>query len=389
MKRVPNRPAPIGTILFLGLVISVALVGCGPAADGEKLAKSYVFFPAPPEVPRIQFLCNFHGTQDFAAPRSELLKFLDPKDASLYQTIAKPFGIAVVDGKIHVTDTKSASVAVIDWPKQGYEVFGVEGRGAFRKPINIRRGPDNLLYVTDTVRGQVVVYDADGEYVREYGNGTDFRPADVVVTDEEMFVLDISSHSIKVYDLQSGDLKRTFGGRGKGFGEYNYPSNMVMDDEGNIHVCDAMNFRIQKIDQNGKSLLQFGRVGRTPGHFARPKGIAVDRDGIVYVVDSQLGIVQLFDREGTPLMFLGRTGLGDGQLYSPAQITIDYDSVEHFREYIAPDFDAKYLVFVTNQQGPNKVSVFAFGLGKVPKPVPQPAQPAPVPAPDPSEAQAE
>ena len=153
---------------------------------------------------------------------------------------------------------------------------------------------------------------------------------------------------------------------------------MVMDHQGYIHVSDSLNYRVQKIDRNGKPLSQFGRAGRAPGHFSRPKGIAVDREGIVYVADAMMGIVQLFDPEGRPLMYFGGTGVGDGRLYLPAQVTIDYDSLEFFRAYVAPDFKVKYLILVTNQLPPNKISVFAFGLGKAP-PTTQPgpdSQPA-------------
>jgi len=36
---------------------------------------------------------------------------------------------------------------------------------------------------------------------------------------------------------------------------------------------------------------------------------------------------------------------------------------EPFRKYIAPNFEAEYLILVTNQLGPNKVSIYAFGKG--------------------------
>ena len=40
------------------------------------------------------------------------------------------------------------------------------------------------------------------------------------------------------------------------------PSALEKDDEGNIYVLDAGNFRVQKYDSNGKYLLTFGREGR-------------------------------------------------------------------------------------------------------------------------------
>lgn len=363
MRKKHTTIGPFRSVLGVVLAIIVGCLGCsGDKTTGLK-PEQHVFFPSPPEIPRVQFLHNFHSSEDFASKRSGLAEFIAGEEIDKYKTISKPYGIAVSGGKVFVADTTSASIAVIDFAEQSFETFGQTGPGALRKPINVRFGPSGKLYVADTLRNQIVVFDTDGNYITEYGTGKEFKPADVVVTEEELFVLDIASHSIHVYDLQTHQLKRSFGKRGKGFGEFNYPTNMVMDAQEFINVCDSMNLRVQRIDRNGKTSFLFGKPGVTPGHFSRPRGIAVDRDGITYIADARLGIVQLFDPEGKALMYLGGTGTEDGQLYLPAQVVISYDIAEPFRKYIAPNFEPEYLVFVTNQLGPNKVSIFAFGKG--------------------------
>ena len=37
------------------------------------------------------------------------------------------------------------------------------------------------------------------------------------------------------------------------------------------------------------------------------------------------------------------------------------DNIKYFEQYIHPDFDAEYLIFVTSQFGINKVNVYGFG----------------------------
>jgi len=40
--------------------------------------------------------------------------------------------------------------------------------------------------------------------------------------------------------------------------------------------------------------------------------------------------------------------------------TIDYDNLKYFEEYVDKSFDLKYLIFVTNQYGPDRISVYGF-----------------------------
>ena len=44
----------------------------------------------------------------------------------------------------------------------------------------------------------------------------------------------------------------------------------------------------------------------------------------------------------------------------PAAVVVDYDSVEYFQKYLAPGRQCEYLIFVTSQAGPQKVSVYGF-----------------------------
>jgi len=129
-------------------------------------------------------------------------------------------------------------------------------------------------------------------------------------------------------------------------------------------VADSINQRVQKLSPTGKPPAIIGRAGRGPGRFFRPKGIAVDREGLIHVVDAVVGIVQLLDQQGRALMLIGGYGEEPGRLMLPAQIVLDYDNIDHFRKYFAPDFDAEYLIFITNQKGGHRVSVYAFGRRK-------------------------
>ena len=81
-----------------------------------------------------------------------------------------------------------------------------------------------------------------------------------------------------------------------------------------------------------------------------------------YAVDSAFEIVQIFDIEtGKPLMPFGKFGSINGGTWLPAGVHIDYDNLAYFSQYIDPRFRAKYLIYVTNQSGPFKINIYAFG----------------------------
>jgi len=370
-----KRITVISWLAAAATVLCAALGGCAHNVNTNTPAVADnppVFFPPAPEEPHVQFLCNLSGSKNFEKPQGWLERFILGERPPSEKTIVKPFGVAVHDGKIYVADSGSACVAVLDMVSQSFETFGTTDPGRLKTPINLCFDGEGLLYVSDTGRNQVVVFDANRTYVTAYGRDENFRPADVLVLGNEVYVLNILEHNILVFDKNGRELKRTIGSRGREPGQFNYPSNFTADRDGNVYVSDSLNFRIQEIDSEGTPLVHFGKPGRTPGCFARPRGIAVDRDGIVYVVDSGLHVVHLFTHDGKPLMFIGGAGEKDGQLVLPAQVTVDYDNVDLFRDYFAPDFHAKYLVLVTNQIGKNKVSVFAFGARKtVASPTPQ------------------
>ena len=68
-------------------------------------------------------------------------------------------------------------------------------------------------------------------------------------------------------------------------GQFNYPSELVVSEAGEVFVVDIMNNRIQVFDLEGNYLRAFGHGGRSAGTFARPSGIAVDAEGNVFAAE--------------------------------------------------------------------------------------------------------
>ena len=140
-------------------------------------------------------------------------------------------------------------------------------------------------------------------------------------------------------DLQ-GHVQRQIGGPGSGPGEFNFPTELVLFGN-DLLVVDAMNFRVQILDRQGRFLAQFGARGSGIGSLYRPKGISVDSEGNIYLVDALLETVQVFGRDGTLLYTFGRTGGGPGELQLPSGLWIDASD----RIYLADSYNQRVQVF--------------------------------------------
>jgi len=67
---------------------------------------------------------------------------------------------------------------------------------------------------------------------------------------------------------------------------FNYPSDVAVDAQGNIHVLDSANSRIQKFGPDGKYLATIGRKGQGPGEFIMPGSIDIDKEGNIVISDT-------------------------------------------------------------------------------------------------------
>ncbi len=320
-----------------------------------------VYFPPPPALPRLQFLTAFNGLKDIEE-QTGFNRFVVGEKLNL--ELDKPYGVAMHDGKIYVCDTNT-TVIVLDLKKKLFSsMAGAVGPGKLTQPVNISIEADGTKYVTDPVRGQVVIFDRDDLYLRAIGEPGTWKPVDAVPFGDRLYVADNANGLVKVFDKLSGELLKTIGDQGDPAERLDRPTNLAFDRKGDLYVTDIGRFQVVKFDRDGHFQSMIGKVGDSPGHFARPKGTAVDREGRLFAVDAAFNNVQIFNPEGRLLMFFGDAGLGPGGLLLPAKVAIDEQNIALFRDYAAAEFEIEYLVLVTSQFGERKVSVYGFGHEK-------------------------
>lgn len=351
----------------LNVILAVCLIsffcGCQPAI--EKQVYEPVLFPPLPDQPRLQFLKSFSGPKDIGAKGPSSLELFLLGEAEESNALSKPYGLAIHKGKIYVCDTQLRQVKILDLINKTFSEFPLDKRQKI--PINIFIEPNGTKYIADSLGGSVFIYNENNKLVNILGRGMGITPVDVDVRGEDLYLTDSSGSQVVVLDKRSGKLQRKIGRKVSSYDEIDMDefamiSNTTMDKEGNIYITDKIKANVTKFDSSGQALRTYSRLGSLAYELARPKGIALDRENRLWVVDAGPSMtVKIFREDGQFLMFFGTPGTGPGKMYMPMSIIIDYDHIDLFKQYAVEGAELEFLVLVTNQYGPNKVSVYGYG----------------------------
>ena len=357
-------------LAFFGVIWTACLfTGCR-SVDLEQPISKPIFFPAPPEVPRLQFLTAFSGPEDFGArPTGGFERFVlgEPEVAA---GLAAPYGMALFEGKLYVCDVGRKMVAVFDLRNRTFAYLTKDRR--LTKPVNIFIDDNGRKYVADSTAGFVFVFDRDDNLISMLGQHLKINPVDVVVRGTLCYVTDDASNQVVVLDKVTGQEIKRIGLRRRRAGqvrpeaelppgEFSLISDLALDQQGNIYVTDKAGARITQFDPSGIFRRTIGRLGDNIDEFVRPKGIAIDRENRIWVVDAATEVAKIYDEQAQLLLFFGLPGNEPGMMNLPATIVVDYDNVEFFQKYAIQGANIEFLILVSNQYGPNKISVYGFG----------------------------
>jgi DNA-binding beta-propeller fold protein YncE len=217
------------------------------------------------------------------------------------------------------------------------------GDSRMLSPVGLCLGPGESVYVVDSQSVAIFrVSGVTGEVVETLRLTADILRPVAIAFDEasaELYVVDALAHDVKVLGTD-GSLARIIGQRGNGVGEFNFPCDVLVDNE-MIWVVDAGNHRVQGLTAEGSPVVAFGQAGDAPGDLALPKGVAVDSAGHVYVVDARFENVQVFDREGHLLLDFGDEGTGPGEFWLPGGLFIDTND----RIWVCDSYNRRIQVF--------------------------------------------
>jgi DNA-binding beta-propeller fold protein YncE len=287
--------------------------GCSAkwAVDAQP-SEAQLAWPQAPEKPKIRHVTTIRGFKERGV--SLRMLFFGKGEDRLRNPVAVAAGS---DGRFAVADTGTKSVHLYIPKEERYIGVSRLGSGEMVSPVGVAFDDELRLYVSDSFQEKISVFDRKGEYlfsIDRTRDGVLRRPTGLAYDPgkKAVFAVDTVSHRVHAFTTK-GEPVVSFGERGNGDGQFNFPTHIFRAADGRIYVTDAMNFRIQIFDSSGGFVAAFGRHGDGSGDFSMPKGVASDSEGTVYVVDALFDAIQLFDEKGEFLLTLGSRGGGQGE----------------------------------------------------------------------------
>jgi serine/threonine-protein kinase len=248
---------------------------------------------------------------------------------------------------------------------QGYhyklvKTIGTRGKeeGNFISPVAVAVDAQRRIYVCDSMKCNIQVFDPDGKHLYTVGKfGKEVSdPKEVsfllpvsIAVDQggNLVALDAKTCNVQVIG-KSGQLLAKFGEpasptTGKieiGTGGFFHPQALGLDEKDNIYVSDTGNHRIRVFNPAGKVLNKFGIQGARLGEFNCPAGIVMDNAGNLLVVDEKNYRVQIFTAKGAFKNKFGKRGTSRGEFMAPVGIAVDSK-----RNIFVTDRDMRIQVF--------------------------------------------
>jgi tripartite motif-containing protein 71 len=294
-----------------------------------------------------------------------------------------PWGI-VSDpkGDVWVSDLGNDRLQEFNEKGEFIKAVGLNGSGTgeFLAPKGVALGPGNTVWVADSGNNRVDEFSESGSFIRQFGSkgsgqGQLSNPGAVVVDGNgdvwvadignnrveefgetgtylnqfgapgsgagqfslsqdcgiavapsgDIWVTDPGNHRVQKWVMRGPSYSSAFGSKGTGNGQFEHPSDIVLDAKGDRFVLDGGAAHIvQKFNENGEYLSQFGTYGKGNGQFTGNAGaLAVDPKGNVWVADTEYDRVEEFNESGEYLRQFGSAGSGNGQFAGTPGIVVD------------------------------------------------------------------
>lgn len=319
------------SITIIALLMTVIwfsmLHGC--SAPVKSFSPAYAtagkIWPSSPEKPRIAYGGSFSTPEQLGIEKSFFSKVVEFFSGKENITLIQPMAVTVDrNNVIYVADPGAGGVHRFDVVNNDYKLINKVGDTYLKTPVAFTQGFKGEIYFSDSSLAKVFVIHKGDDAATEIDFGFKFKQPTGISFDPNtgwLYVVDTAKHLVTVFDKQY-EFIRTFGQRGKKDGEFNFPTMIWVNDKKQVLVSDSLNFRVQIFKQSGKFVSKFGERGEGTGRHSRPKGISEDRYGHVYVVDALFHTVQMFDHEGNFLLNFGKQGQQDGKFWLPSGIFV-------------------------------------------------------------------
>ena len=234
----------------------------------------------------------------------------------------------------------------IAWRAHVSTVAGDGSPQLLSDPFGIAVGKDGTIYVADAGEdNHIRKLSPDGSVTMLTGGGNDFDTPSALALDANgnLYVADTSDNRILKVTPQ-GEVSTIAGDGTAGYvdgpaaqARFNGPVGVAVDTNGNIFVADTYNDRIRKLSTDGQvsTIAGAGTPGYADGDrntslFDTPCGIIVANDGALIVADTGNDRLRKIDKDGNVSTI--NVNLDGGNLSSPVGLALTYDNVLYVTE---------------------------------------------------------
>jgi serine/threonine-protein kinase len=249
--------------------------------------------------------------------------------------LSGPTGIAVDGrGSLYVVDADNNRVREFSPDGKSIGSWGSFGNGIlqFHSPSDIAIRPPERLYVSDAGSKRILVIQR-GREVKD------------IQFDVGSLAVDRQGN---VYSTDYGHAQiRKFYGEGPAYtsiaipeidvSSFSFPAGIAIGSQGQIYIANRFDNGVAALSPSGTPVQFFGRKdhqpGSAPGEFNTPSDVTLDRQGNVYVADTYNNRIQKFSPRGKPLAVLAST---KGRHFDlPTSIAVD----AHGNVYLSEHYD--------------------------------------------------
>ena len=221
-----------------------------------------------------------------------------PSDERIF-VASRSFLMPIVAGGL--SDTTGVEMVSKDFEFFGKISSAGTSEGHLTAPSALAFDSEENLYVADEYLNTVSVFDPEGVFLRSWGvkgkgDGEFDNPSGLLIIEDVVFVVDTMNHRIQKYDLD-GAYIGAWGSEGSDKLQLKYPWGITTGNSEDIYITDWGNDRIERYSIEGEYISSFyGEDSDTP--INRPAGVAVSSDGNMYVADWGNQLLQVFDADG-------------------------------------------------------------------------------------------
>ena len=293
-----------------------------------------LFFPDATQPSRYEFLGDLVGEHNFPHIKNtengfwqKVLTTLTGEERKKNERLLlRPInGLTLKNNNILVADAGRHAIYIFDVNNNLLGIWeNISKEQSFSNPVGLSLGPNDTIIVSDSVLGEVFVFNQQQELLFRFGKSLLERPTGLAYhgASQQIFVVDSKQHKIFIFN-QSGEKISSIGDNlSDDSVAFNRPTFIAVTDE-YIYVTDTMNARVIQLTPDGKLVNVIGQRGFQLGDMNRPKGVAVDSQQHLYVIESYFDYLLVFNKDGKLLLPLGGTGNKPGEFYLPSGVWVD------------------------------------------------------------------